>query len=66
MEIYTRGKNNGVIMQGRKYRFATLGFEEKLDERCKDSHNREFSSQEQEKEFDKELNRDFEDLEREL
>ena len=32
IEIYKRGENNGIICQGKKYRFATLGFEPKLDE----------------------------------
>jgi hypothetical protein len=33
IEIYKRGKNNGVIFEDKKYRFATLGFDPKLDER---------------------------------
>ena len=33
IEIYKRGKNNGVIFENKKYRFATLGFDPKLDKK---------------------------------
>ena len=32
IEIYKRGKNNGIIYQDKKYRFNTLDFDPKLDE----------------------------------
>ncbi len=33
IEIYKRSKNNGIFFKNKKYRFATLGFEPKLDEK---------------------------------
>jgi hypothetical protein len=47
IEFYKRGKNNGVIWKGKKYRFATLGFSPQLNEEMELEKDRPLTAHEE-------------------